>query len=54
VSAGGGYAAEGVDIEVLELTLASALPMIGTPGPELQFTIAGNEYLSMLSAFCIN
>jgi GDP-mannose pyrophosphatase NudK len=48
VSAGGGDAAEGEDIEVLELTLASALQMIGTGGIQDGKTIMLLQYAALV------
>ena len=48
VSAGGGDAAEGEDIEVLELTLASALQMIGTGAIQDGKTIMLLQYAALV------
>jgi GDP-mannose pyrophosphatase NudK len=48
VSAGGGDAAEGEDIEVLELTLASALQMIGTGAIQDGKTIMLLQYAALI------
>jgi GDP-mannose pyrophosphatase NudK len=48
VSAGGGDAAEGEDIEVLELTLASALQMIGTGAIQDGKTILLLQYAALV------
>ena len=48
VSAGGGNAAEGEDIEVLELTLASALQMIGTGAIQDGKTIMLLQYAALV------